>query len=123
VGAGTLLVDIEAPFRRLKGAGPCEGGLSFAGAIPTRSDSTLAAVVRGLSPGLRGESGIGGEWFLEAGPRRSPQKVLRLSQTKERRLNEGRDMSEGVIRKRGATSGCYSYLLDNTTKLPYIPSL
>ena len=69
MGAGTELVDIEAPFRRLKGPGPCEGGLSFAGAIPTRSDSTLAAVVRGLSPGLRGESGIGGEWFLEAGPR------------------------------------------------------
>ena len=68
MGAGTRLVDIEAPFRRLKGAGPCEGGLSFAGAIPTRSDSTLAAVVRGLSPGLRGEDAIGAEaaCFLEA---------------------------------------------------------
>ena len=66
MGAGTELVDIEAPFRRLKGPGPCEGGLSFAGAIPTRSDSTLAAVVRGLSPGLRGEDAIGDEGFLEA---------------------------------------------------------
>ena len=75
VGAGTLLVDIEAPFRRLKGAGPCEGGLSFAGAIPTRSDSTLAAVVRGLSPGLRGEDAIGAEGGVLPGEARS-QEVL-----------------------------------------------